>query len=121
MAAVESGVRLRTGDMEGVPEQQCNAWDTLTWFAALIGMASYLNKYGFIKWFSGKVCPWPCWQPHIGMALGSIAKWACLLRALYTVAPPAVLACKWMIQPSDFLYAQACDGVVERVFSHGLP
>ena len=33
------------------------AWDTLTWFAALIGMASYLNKYGFIKWFSGKVCP----------------------------------------------------------------
>ena len=28
------------------------AWDTLTWFAALIGMASYLNKFGFIKWFS---------------------------------------------------------------------
>lgn len=34
------------------------AWDTLTWFAALIGMASYLNKYGFIKWFSGKVSSW---------------------------------------------------------------
>ena len=32
------------------------AWDTLTWFAALIGMASYLNKYGFIKWFSNQVC-----------------------------------------------------------------
>ena len=31
------------------------AWDTLTWFAALIGMASYLNKYGFIKWFSDQV------------------------------------------------------------------
>lgn len=31
------------------------AWDTLTWFAALIGMASYLNKYGFIKWFSNQV------------------------------------------------------------------
>lgn len=31
------------------------AWDTLTWFAALIGMASYLNKYGFIAWFSDKV------------------------------------------------------------------
>ena len=31
------------------------AWDTLTWFAALIGMASYLNKLGFINWFSGKV------------------------------------------------------------------
>ena len=35
------------------------AWDTLTWFAALIGMASYLNKYGFIAWFSNQVrrCP----------------------------------------------------------------
>ena len=32
------------------------AWDTLTWFAALIGMASYLNKLGFINWFSSKVC-----------------------------------------------------------------
>ena len=36
------------------------AWDTLTWFAALIGMASYLNKYGFIKWFSDQVGP--CWS-----------------------------------------------------------
>lgn len=36
------------------------AWDTLTWFAALIAMAGYLNKYGLISWFSGtvvKVCP----------------------------------------------------------------
>jgi len=31
------------------------AWDTLTWFAALIAMASYLNKFGFIPWFSDKV------------------------------------------------------------------
>lgn len=31
------------------------AWDTLTWFAALIAMAAYLNKYGFITWFSDKV------------------------------------------------------------------
>ena len=31
------------------------AWDTLTWFAALIGMASFLNKFGFIAWFSSKV------------------------------------------------------------------
>ena len=36
------------------------AWDTLTWFAALIGMASYLNKYGFIKWFSDQVTPHAC-------------------------------------------------------------
>lgn len=35
------------------------AWDTLTWFAALIAMAGYLNKYGLIAWFSEtvvKVC-----------------------------------------------------------------
>lgn len=31
------------------------AWDTLTWFAALIAMAAYLNKYGFIPWFSKSV------------------------------------------------------------------
>ena len=31
------------------------AWDTLTWFAALIGMAAALNKLGFISWFSDKV------------------------------------------------------------------
>jgi di/tricarboxylate transporter len=31
------------------------AWDTLTWFAALIAMAAYLNKFGFIGWFSNKV------------------------------------------------------------------
>ena len=31
------------------------AWDTLTWFAALIAMAAYLNKYGLISWFSQTV------------------------------------------------------------------
>ncbi|XP_011625484.1 dicarboxylate transporter 1, chloroplastic [Amborella trichopoda] len=31
------------------------AWDTLTWFAALIAMANYLNKYGLITWFSETV------------------------------------------------------------------
>jgi anion transporter len=31
------------------------AWDTLTWFAALIAMASYLNKFGFIGWLSSQV------------------------------------------------------------------
>jgi len=31
------------------------AWDTLTWFAALIAMASYLNKFGLIPWFSQAV------------------------------------------------------------------
>ncbi len=31
------------------------AWDTFTWFAALIAMASFLNKFGFISWFSTQV------------------------------------------------------------------
>ncbi len=31
------------------------AWDTLTWFAALIAMAAALNKYGFIPWLSNSV------------------------------------------------------------------
>ena len=31
------------------------AWDTLTWFAALIAMASYLQKYGLIPWFANSV------------------------------------------------------------------
>lgn len=31
------------------------AWDTLVWFAALIGMATFLNKFGLISWFSENV------------------------------------------------------------------
>ena len=31
------------------------AWDTLTWFAALIAMAAYLQKYGLIPWFADSV------------------------------------------------------------------
>ncbi|MDO5667959.1 MAG: DASS family sodium-coupled anion symporter [Alcaligenaceae bacterium] len=30
-----------------------NAWDTVTWFAALVMMATFLNKLGLIAWFSG--------------------------------------------------------------------
>ena len=40
------------------------AWDTLTWFAALIAMAGYLNKYGLIAWFSETVVKvWPPLSP----------------------------------------------------------
>lgn len=48
------------------------AWDTLTWFAALIAMADYLNKYGLISWFSGevvKVRP-PALAPYLVCANG---------------------------------------------------
>lgn len=36
------------------------AWDTLTWFAALIAMAAALNKYGFIPWLSNTVVKVRC-------------------------------------------------------------
>ncbi|CAM8933846.1 unnamed protein product [Rhodiola kirilowii] len=36
------------------------AWDTLTWFAALIAMDGYLNKYGLLSWFSETVVKWSC-------------------------------------------------------------
>lgn len=31
---------------------QKSAWDTITWFAALVMMATFLNKLGLISWFS---------------------------------------------------------------------
>ncbi|SNS27498.1 DASS family sodium-coupled anion symporter [Pseudomonas segetis] len=31
------------------------AWDTITWFAALVMMASFLGKLGLIGWFSGVI------------------------------------------------------------------
>ena len=32
--------------------QEKSAWDTITWFAALVMMATFLNKLGLIAWFS---------------------------------------------------------------------
>jgi DASS family divalent anion:Na+ symporter len=32
--------------------QETSAWDTFLWFAILLTFASYLNKFGFITWFS---------------------------------------------------------------------
>ncbi len=34
---------------------ETGAWDTLTWFAALVMMASFLNKLGMIPWFSKSI------------------------------------------------------------------
>ncbi|CAI5474078.1 unnamed protein product [Closterium sp. Yama58-4] len=50
------------------------AWDTLTWFAALIAMANYLNKYGLIAWFSKTVVNLVssmglAWQPAFGLVI----------------------------------------------------
>lgn len=53
------------------------AWDTLTWFAALIAMAAYLNKFGFISWFSDQVrLGGACWGVDVGGGGGG-----CLGRA----------------------------------------
>ncbi|CAK9177558.1 unnamed protein product, partial [Ilex paraguariensis] len=48
------------------------AWDTLTWFAALIAMAGYLNKYGLIAWFSETIVKFVgglglSWQASFGI------------------------------------------------------
>ncbi len=32
--------------------EECCAWDTFIWFATLITMPGFLNKYGFTSWFS---------------------------------------------------------------------
>nr|WP_302104807.1 anion permease [Polycladomyces sp. WAk] len=32
-----------------------NAWDTLTWFSALVMMATHLDKLGLISWFSNRM------------------------------------------------------------------
>jgi DASS family divalent anion:Na+ symporter len=35
--------------------KESGAWDTLTWFAALVMMGTFLNRLGFIPWFSKAV------------------------------------------------------------------
>lgn len=32
-----------------------SAWDTIVWFAALVMMATYLNKLGLVSWFSSSI------------------------------------------------------------------
>src|SRR6266536_393401 len=36
-------------------QEETGAWDTLVWFAALVMMASFLNKLGLVPWFSKSV------------------------------------------------------------------
>lgn len=52
-AMVGLAVLLLTGIIRWreVLEEQ-GAWDTFIWFATLITLASYLNKFGFTEWFS---------------------------------------------------------------------
>ena len=78
------------------------AWDTLTWFAALIAMASYLNKYGFIGWFSDQVRAWlpPPLSSAPAVCVASLCPslingWRCfsvLIHPLLTAALPLTSA-----------------------------
>ena len=57
-----------------------SAWDTITWFAALVMMATFLNKLGLITWFSGVL------ESQIeALGMGWVAACALLLLA-YTYA-----------------------------------
>lgn len=35
--------------------EEKKAWDTLIWFSTLVTLASFLNKFGLISWFSGSI------------------------------------------------------------------
>lgn len=64
--------------------EKAEAWDTLTWFAALIAMAAYLNKFGLIPWFSQQVGGVASARPgHAGSWSGNST----------THCPP--LRCRW--------------------------
>jgi len=81
------------------------AWDTLTWFAALIAMAAYLNKFGFIPWFSSSVVNIVgglglTWQPAFGIILVLyfyshyfFASGAAHIGAMYTAFLAVARAC----------------------------
>ena len=55
-ALIGLGALLITGVLtwEDV-KAETGAWDTLVWFAALVMMASFLNKLGMIPWFSKSI------------------------------------------------------------------
>jgi len=81
------------------------AWDTLTWFAALIAMAAYLNKYGLIPWFSGTVvkvvsAAGLAWQPAFLVVVllyfyshYMFASGAAHIGAMYTAFLSVLVAC----------------------------
>eukprot|EP00239_Pterosperma_sp_CCMP1384_P007091 CAMPEP_0197844158 /NCGR_PEP_ID=MMETSP1438-20131217/1138_1 /TAXON_ID=1461541 /ORGANISM="Pterosperma sp., Strain CCMP1384" /LENGTH=564 /DNA_ID=CAMNT_0043454795 /DNA_START=70 /DNA_END=1764 /DNA_ORIENTATION=- len=81
------------------------AWDTLTWFAALIAMAAYLNKYGLISWFSAEVVKVVgglglAWQPALVVICliyfyshYMFASGAAHIGAMYTAFLSVAVAC----------------------------
>ena len=35
--------------------KETSAWDTLSWFAVLVGMSAMLNEFGIVKFFADSV------------------------------------------------------------------
>ena len=54
MLAVSVMLITRVLEWKDVLEEK-GAWDTLVWMGALVGLAGYLSKLGFIPWFSKAV------------------------------------------------------------------
>ena len=81
------------------------AWDTLTWFAALIAMAAYLQKYGLIPWFADSVVKIVssmglAWQPAFLVVVllyfyshYLFASGAAHIGAMYTAFLSVLIAC----------------------------
>ena len=88
------------------------AWDTLTWFAALIAMAAFLNTFGLIPWFSGKVVTVVsgmglAWQPAFLIVVllyfyshYLFASGAAHIGAMYTAFLSVLVACGAPAVPS---------------------
>lgn len=68
VAFIGLGLLLLTGVLTWTDiKKEQSAWDTLTWFAALVMMGAYLNKTGFISWLGELV------QQHLGGLSAGVA------------------------------------------------
>jgi len=88
------------------------AWDTLTWFAALIAMAGCLKTFGLIDWFSGQVVTVVsglglAWQPAFLIVVllyfyshYLFASGAAHIGAMYTAFLTVLVACGAPAVPS---------------------
>merc|ERR1712199_93504 len=83
------------------------AWNTFTWFAALISMAGCLNKFGLIPWFSQQVVSIVLlyYYSHYLFASG-----AAHIGAMYTAFLSVAVACG-----SPPLMSALCLGMLSNI------
>ena len=98
------------------------AWNTFTWFAALISMAGCLNKFGLIPWFSQQVVSvvggWGlAWQPAFVIIVllyyyshYLFASGAAHIGAMYTAFLSVAVACG-----SPPLMSALCLGMLSNI------